>query len=148
MPGQTPRFHDLDIAECEALLAAHHVGRIAFSYRDTVDIEPIHYIWSQGWIYGRTGEGSKLRALAHNRWVAFEVDEVSALFDWRSVVVKGALYLLESDGDAPVQTAYVHAVELLRRFLPEVFTSDDPTPDRSVIFRIHADRVTGRAASP
>jgi nitroimidazol reductase NimA-like FMN-containing flavoprotein (pyridoxamine 5'-phosphate oxidase superfamily) len=143
-----PTFRGLDRAECETLMAMHHVGRLAFSFHDKVDIEPIHYVWSDGWIYGRTGDGTKLRALARNRWVAFEVDEVSALFDWRSVVVKGSLFILSPSDDGPLHGEWDHAVSLLRRIVPEAFTDDDPTPERAVLFRIQADKIAGRAATP
>ncbi|MCX5766703.1 MAG: pyridoxamine 5'-phosphate oxidase family protein [Gemmatimonadetes bacterium] len=140
----SPVFRELTREECEAVLARNNVGRIAFSYRDHVDIEPIHYQYNEGWLYGRTTPGTKLRTLAHNRWVAFEIDEVRALFDWESVVVKGALYLLERNGTQADN--YTKAIEVLRHFLPEALEQDDPTPDRHVVFRIHADQVTGRSA--
>ena len=138
-------FRELTRVECYALLARNHVGRVAFSYHDHVDIEPINYAYEDGWIYGRTGDGTKLRTLAHNRWLAFETDEVSALFDWQSVVVKGALYILEAAGAR--SDAYEHAIEVMRRVHAELLTEDDPAPERTVIFRIHADQVTGRQAS-
>jgi hypothetical protein len=138
-------FAELTRAECDELLARNHVGRIAFSYHDHVDIEPIHYVYEDGWIYGRTSDGSKLRTLAHNRWLAFEADESTGLFDWKSVVLKGALYILEPGGAKP--EAYEHAVELLRAMNPHVLSDGDPAPNRTFVFRIHADQVTGRAAS-
>jgi nitroimidazol reductase NimA-like FMN-containing flavoprotein (pyridoxamine 5'-phosphate oxidase superfamily) len=144
-PSKSPTFRELTRAECDALLARNRVGRIAFSYHDHVDIEPIHFVFEDGWIYGRTSDGTKLRTLAHNRWLAFETDEVSALFDWQSVVVKGALYLLESGG--PRGDAYDHAISLLRTLSPHLLREDDPAPHRTVVFRIHADQVTGRRAS-
>jgi nitroimidazol reductase NimA-like FMN-containing flavoprotein (pyridoxamine 5'-phosphate oxidase superfamily) len=142
---KAPSFRELTRGECDELLARNHVGRIAFSYHDHVDIEPIHYAYEDGWVYGRTGDGTKLRTLAHNRWLAFETDEVSALFDWQSVVIKGALYILEKDTapDGP----HAHAVELLRKLNPHVLREGDPAPERTVVFRIHADQVTGRLAS-
>lgn len=146
MPGSgPPTFRELSREECDALLARNHVGRIAFSYHDHVDIEPINFVYEDGWIYGRTSDGTKLRTLAHNRWIAFETDEVSALFDWQSVVVKGALYILEADG--PRSDTHEHAIEVMRRVRPDLLTPDDPAPGRTVVFRIHADQVTGRAAS-
>ena len=148
MPERAPAIRVLSTAECEALLSAHHVGRLAFSYHDKVDIEPVHFVFSDGWIYGRTGDGTKLRALARNHWVAFEVDEVDAMFDWRSVVVKGALFLLSANAEGPLNGAWEHAVALLQRVMPDAFTDADPTPDRVMIFRIRADRVTGRQATP
>ena len=139
-------IRELTREECEALLAKNHVGRIGFSYRDHVDIEPISYVYDDGWLYGRTGQGTKLRTLAHNRWVAFETDEIDAMTDWRSVVVKGALYLLEPGG-AHAET-YAKAVEVLRSLNPLAFGAQDPTPERTIVFRIHADQVTGRSLGP
>jgi uncharacterized protein len=136
-----PAFRELSRAECDAVLVRNHVGRIAFSFHDHVDIEPISFCYEEGWIYGRTADGTKLRTLAHNRWVAFETDEINAMNDWRSVVIKGALYILEAGG-AP----YEHALGVLRKLSPEVLSERDPFPDRTVVFRVHADQVTGRTA--
>jgi hypothetical protein len=57
------------------------VGRVAFSYHDPADIEPIHFVYADGWIYGRTTQGTTLRTLAHNRWRAFDADEIDAVFE-------------------------------------------------------------------
>ena len=67
--------------ECLALLARNQVGRLAFTFHDRVDIQPLHYVYEAGWIYGRTSQGTKLATLAHHQWVAFEVDEVEGLFE-------------------------------------------------------------------
>ena len=147
MPTPTPRFRDLDPAECTALLARHNVGRMAFARKDRVDIEPIHYVFDDQWVYGRTQPGTKLEVLTHNRWVAFEVDEVDALFDWRSVVVKGGFYLLRADGSAQERKIYDNGVAILRRLVPETLTPRDPLPDRAIVFRIHVDEMFGRAAT-
>ena len=85
--------------------------------------------------------------MSHDRWVAFEVDEIDARFDWRSVVVKGAVYLLRADGSEMERTQYATGVEMVRRVVPEAFTADDPLPERAILFRIHVDELTGRAAT-
>ncbi|HVT40483.1 MAG TPA: pyridoxamine 5'-phosphate oxidase family protein [Gemmatimonadaceae bacterium] len=141
-----PVIRKLSREECDALLARNHIGRIAFSYRDKVDIEPLSYVFVNGWIYGRTSPGSKLRTLAHNRWVAFETDEMRGMFDWDSVIVKGALYRLYEKGAQP--EIYAAAVLALRTIMPLALGAGDPMPERREIFRIHADRVTGRSARP
>lgn len=84
---RTPEFHDLTHDECIALIARHNTGRIAYSFHDRVGIEPIHYVYDEGWLYGRTSRGSKFEILTHHPWVAFEVDEADGIFDWRSVEV-------------------------------------------------------------
>lgn len=142
----TPTFRELSREECIALLDRHQVGRLAFTQRERLDIEPIHYVHLDGWLYGRTQPGTKLEVLLHNRWVAFEVDEVDALFDWRSVVVRGGLYLLRAEGSDTERERYAQGVAAVRRSIPAAFTPDDPTPERAILFRIHVDELNGRAA--
>ena len=141
-----PVFRELGRDECEALLAVNHVGRIAYTFHDRADIEPIHYAFENGWIFGRTAEGSKLTTIGHHPYVAFEVDEVHSIFDWRSVVVHGTVYILDKESDPAREAEYRRALERLRRFLPQTLKSDDPTPFRTVLFGIHVDEVTGREA--
>lgn len=136
-----PHFHALDEAEIWAILARNHIGRIAYAFHDHVDILPVHYIYSDGWIYGRTSPGEKLATLAHHRWVAFEVDEIQGLYDWRSVVAHGAFYQLSPD-----DPAWTHALELIRRIAPDALMEADPTPFRTVLFRIPVQECTGRRA--
>lgn len=142
----SPGFVRLTEAEARAVLARHHVGRIAYSFRDHVDIEPIHYVVDGSWIYGRTSIGTKLATLAHHPWCAFEVDEVRDTFDWESVVVKGTFHLLDPQAGSP--ESYGRAVALLRQLVPGTLTADDPTPHRRVLFGIYTDEITGRAARP
>lgn len=136
-----PHFRALDASEMWAILARNHVGRIAYSFHDRVNILPVHYVYSSGWIYGRTSPGEKLETLAHHKWVAFEVDEVEGPFDWRSVVVHGGLYQLEPDDEA-----WGHALKLMRDSVPEALAEGDPAPFRTVLFRIAIQESTGREA--
>jgi nitroimidazol reductase NimA-like FMN-containing flavoprotein (pyridoxamine 5'-phosphate oxidase superfamily) len=140
-----PHFRDLTRTECEALLSRNNVGRMAFSFHDRVDIEPLHYVYADGWLYGRTGTGTKIATVQHHPWVAFEVDEHEGLFDWRSVVVKGAFYPIEADG-GPIREdpTMTRGIALLRSLLPETLMANDPVPFRRSIFRVHLDEVTGR----
>lgn len=139
-------FRDLSAGESIALLRRNRVGRMAYSFRNRVDIVPLHYVYSGGWLYGRTSMGPKLLALRHSRWVAFEVDEIDGVFDWRSVVVHGALYLLDPEHPPRDPAARRRAIRLLRRITPETLSADDPVAFRDVLFRVFADEVNGRAA--
>ena len=103
-------FHQLDRAECDALLASQSVGRLAFTFRDRVDIEPIHFVYQAGWIFGRTQLGTKLNVLAHHPWVAFEADSVQSLFEWQSVVVHGRIEFPDPDGSPTERAHYERAV--------------------------------------
>ena len=142
-----PTFHDLDATEANALLARNHVGRLAYSFHNRVDIEPIHYVFADGALYMRTAPGSKLATLAHSPWVAFEVDEIDGPFDWRSVVVHGTVYVLhEHTGTASSRETYRLAVERLRQLMPQALEEDDPTPTRRVVLKLHTDSLRGREA--
>jgi nitroimidazol reductase NimA-like FMN-containing flavoprotein (pyridoxamine 5'-phosphate oxidase superfamily) len=143
-----PSFHALDRAECDALLATQHVGRLAYSFRDRVDIEPIYYVYADGRLYGRTQLGTKVNVLAHHPWVAFEVDETQALFHWRSVVVHGRVTFPDPEGSPTEREEYAQGVTAFRRLVPDAFTAADPTPDRDLVFVLHPHDVTGRAATP
>jgi nitroimidazol reductase NimA-like FMN-containing flavoprotein (pyridoxamine 5'-phosphate oxidase superfamily) len=139
-------FRDLDFVEIESMLKGNSYGRLAFSFRDRVDIEPIHYVYEDGWLVCRTAPGTKLTLLSHHPWVAFEIDEVRGLFEWRSVVVKGTVYFLQKGGDEALDAAWDSAVAALRRLVPSTLQAGDPTPGRNVLFRIHIDEMHGRAA--
>ena len=142
-----PRFRDLDEHECRALLARNHVGRLAYTFRDRVSIEPVHYVLDGDWLYGRTSPSEKLEVLRHSRWVAFEADEIDGLFEWRSVVAHGAFYTLDPDGPPDEVEARSRAIEMLRQIVPGTGTAGDPVPHRNVLFRIHLDRLEGRRAT-
>jgi uncharacterized protein len=142
-----PTFRELPDEESLEVLARNHVGRMAFTFRDRVDIEPVHYVLEGDWIFGRTAPGSKTSTLAQHPWVAFEVDEVDGLFDWRSVVVRGTVIFLDPAGGDLEASEWERAVNALRRLIPETLRMDDPTPFRTIVFGMKIDELTGRAAA-
>ena len=144
-----PRIRTLSREECEQILARNHVGRLAYAWKNHVDIEPLHYVYEGQWLYGRTSRGTKLIVTGEQWWpVAFEVDEVEGLFQWRSVVVHGGFYAIPEDGPEWQDAMRNKGVELLRTLLPETLTPDDPVPHRKVLFRISLQEVDGREATP
>ena len=140
-----PTFYNLPRDQSVEMLKRNHVGRLAFSFHDRVDIEPISYVYSGDWLYARTSPGTKLEVVRHHPWVAFEVDEIHGRTDWKSVVVHGTIYFL--DATAEVDRAdYAAALQILRSADADALTSADATPQRQTLFRIHTDEIIGRAA--
>ena len=133
--------------EAAELLRAHRVGRLAYSWRDHVDVVPIAYVYDGGAIYARTSEGAKTRTLRHSPWVAFEVDEVRGAYDWRSAVAHGTVHVLRPNGTAADRRAHERAVALLRGAEPAALADDDPLPSRSIVLQISVDQLTGREAT-
>lgn len=128
------------------MLLRNKVGRIAFSFHDRVDIQPIHYIYERGWLYGRTSEGDKISTLRHNQWIAFEVDEIADLFDWRSIVIHGSFWILNPRGNPHSDELWKKAAELVSGIVPGALTEDDPVAFRHTLFRIAVNDVRGREA--
>ncbi|MEO6527570.1 MAG: pyridoxamine 5'-phosphate oxidase family protein [Gemmatimonadaceae bacterium] len=137
-------FRQLTTDESRALLVAQHIGRLAFTLHDRVDIEPINYVSDGEWIFGRTSNGTKLSTLLHHPWCAVEADEVQGLFDWSSIVVKGTFYILDPEIGSP--DVYRRAERLLRDLVPGTFKANDPAPHRDIVFGIFIHELTGRTA--
>jgi len=75
---------------CWSLLAAEEVGRLAVAVAGQPDVFPLNFAVVDGTIVFRTGEGTKLLAIAIGPAVAFEVDGYDPVegVAW-SVVLKG-----------------------------------------------------------
>lgn len=143
-----PLFKTLSRDECESVLLRNNVGRIAFALHDRVSIVPIHYVFRDGWVYGRTASAGKLRQILRNRRIAFEVDEHPQLFEWRSVVARGPFYLIQNDLANHARSVYRTAVDALRQLIPGALTDTDPVPFRDELFRVRVVELTGRASDP
>ena len=140
-------IRELSRDEVEETINRNRVGRIAFSFHDRVDIQPIHYIYERGWLYGRTSEGEKIYTLKHNQWIAFEIDEVNDLFEWRSVVVHGSFWIIHPQGSPHAEELWAKAAKLVAQIVPGALTENDPVSFRHTLFRIAVGDAHGREAS-
>lgn len=66
----------LSAARCRELLAAHHVGRIAWSAAGGLQLLPVSYAFHRGSIVFRTSPYGVLSELIRPADVVFEVDEL------------------------------------------------------------------------
>lgn len=146
--GTAVEFRELTGEEIDAVLSRNNVGRLAFAFHDRVDIQPIHYAYEDGWIYGRTSEGEKTSTLQHNQWVAFEVDEIDDLFAWRSVVVHATFTIIDPDESENSALVWEKAARMVSIVVPGTFTDEDPVPFRDILFRMYVNTVRGREARP
>jgi uncharacterized protein len=137
-----PVFTELSRAEGEEILARNHVGRLGYVRQGQVEIAPLHYVYADGWIWGRTRARGKVEALASHYWVAFQVDEIEGTFDWRSVLVRGGFYVLAREERQAWSRCLLHT----RALVGGALTPEDPVPERDVLFRIAVQELTARAA--
>jgi nitroimidazol reductase NimA-like FMN-containing flavoprotein (pyridoxamine 5'-phosphate oxidase superfamily) len=146
-PPSEVTIRELSRDEIEETITRNRVGRLAFSFHDRVDIQPIHYIYERGWLYGRTSEGEKIYTLKHNQWIAFEIDEVNDLFDWRSIVIRGSFWMIHPQGNPRAEELWAKAAKLVAQIVPGALTENDPVSFRHTLFRIAVGEAHGREAS-
>jgi uncharacterized protein len=93
-------MEELDDAECRALLAEHHLGRLAIVEFGGPVIFPVNYVYDRDLVVFRTDPGSKLDAATERELVAFEVDAVdeATRTGW-SVVARGTLAEVTDPGE-------------------------------------------------
>ncbi len=145
MTPKTPSIRDLDDNDIHSILGRNSVGRLVFDWSGKLDIRPLHYVYSDGRIYGRTSVGAKFaRVDKLPAPVVFEVDEVQSVLRWKSVIARGNFHILSPDG--PEEEEREKAMRLLRRVVKEAFAPEDPLADRDILFRITVHEVTGRAS--
>lgn len=148
MTASPPSFRALGRDEIDALLARNQVGRMAFVRSSQIDVEPVHYVYANGWLYGRTPPGRHLEVTGADWWpVAFEVDEVEDLFNWRSVVVHGGFYTLDPNGPAWQRAEAAKATQMIREKIPFDTSAEQADDHEGVLFRIGVQEVSGRAAT-
>jgi transcriptional regulator with XRE-family HTH domain len=118
-------------AECQRLIAAGGIGRIAFGTASGPVVFPVNFAVVAGTIVIRTGEGTVIDGHAHEQ-VAFEVDYIDeALSQGWSVLVRGLAH----------RVAHPAELHLVRR---DAAIWPWPGDDRDVYVRIIPDKITGR----
>lgn len=142
----------LDACQIDEFLKSEIVGRLGCYANGRVYVVPITYVYEDGAIIGHSSDGLKLRMMRENPNVCFEVDRMTDLANWRSVIAWGRY---EELSGAPADQALAH---LLGRLLPLTATSETSHPPkdlthqhraqteglRAVIYRIRLTEKTGR----
>ncbi len=136
---------DLSIGECDDLLLAGRVGRLAVRDEEGVYIVPLQYGFADGYIYGHASPGKKIRLMRLWPRVAFQVDQMGAGECWQSVLVQGTFH------EAVTEEERVHARQVLLRAFGghagEVTFGHGhrTTLAEAILFKIVPYEVTGKA---
>ena len=94
------RWSELSEAQCHALLAQRHLGRIAVVQNGRPLIFPVNYIVDEAQVVFRTDQGTKLDVAARGSAIAFEVDGIDEAqrAGW-SVLLHGQAELVTDPAD-------------------------------------------------
>ena len=142
---------DLNEEQINSFLRSQVIGRIGCSRADMVYLVPITYSYDGEYLYFHTNEGLKTQIMRENPKVCFEVDQVTDLCNWQSVIVNGIFEELKTK-DA------VNALRHLNNRLAPLRTSETFRPIyglkgvhsrgdsdlKLVVFRIRIERMSGK----
>lgn len=142
---------ELNETQINSILTSQMVGRLACTNGKQPYIVPVTYTYDGNYIYGQTNVGTKLKILRKNPNVCFEVDMMTDMRNWKSVIVYGKFEELKN-------AAAVKARDILfDRVFPLMTSStihsfghgeegkvDDSTRVKHVMYRIKIKKVTGR----
>lgn len=141
----------LNTLEIEEVLANHYVGHLGCHADDITYVVPISYVYDGQYIYGHTQEGMKITMMRKNPKVCFQLEDIDATANWKSVIAWGEYEELNEPGQRQ------KALELLfTRPLPYIssrtekmspqwpFAPDDKTNIKGIVYRIKLKEKTGR----
>jgi uncharacterized protein len=80
---------ELNDIQMNNLLSSQVIGRLACTDGKIPYVVPVTYTYDGKNIYGQTNEGMKLNILRKNPNVCFEVDSMTDMANWQSVVIHG-----------------------------------------------------------
>ena len=141
----------LNSREIEDTLHQNFVGRIGCHANGQTYIVPVSYAYDHGYVYVRSFEGMKVNIMREDPAICFEVDEITDMSNWRSVIAWGKFEELTNAEDRNKALRI-----LMKRRLPALsgintkfsdewpFATNDVNNIPGVIFRILLTEKTGR----
>ena len=151
--------------EIHEFLASQYVGRLGMVDGTRPYVVPISYAFREGAVYFHSAPGMKVQALRSHPEVCFEVDDVTSLDQWRSVIAWGAFEqligpdarsgveilldrfrpLTSTPGSAPhpgAEMGMMRTLDIPR--LPAAHASLGQASGAAVVFRLVLEEMSGR----
>ena len=142
---------ELNEQQMNNLLSSQVVGRLACTDSFKPYLVPITYVYDGNYIYAQTSEGMKLDLLRNNSNVCFEVDAMTNMDNWQSVIIRGRFEELEN-------TEAANARAILKNRLFPLLTNVaidgeqqeagtaviDKSKAKNILYRIAITEKTGR----
>jgi len=96
--------------QIENVLRAGTVGRIGVTADGRTYVVPITYVYEGDSVYGHTTIGQKVRMMRKSPDVCFEVEDITDMANWRTVITRG--HYEELTGDVATAAAKLIAARL------------------------------------
>jgi hypothetical protein len=144
-------FGHLNQEEIESVLHSQLLGRIGCHADHTTYIVPISYAYDGENIYAHTHEGLKIDIMRKNPEVCFEVENMSSMANWKTVICWGEFEELLDNEERHealeklqdrILPAFPSATTRLSPSWP--FHASDIDNIKGLVFRIRLTKKTGR----
>lgn len=142
---------ELKETQINNILSSQALGRLACTNGKQPYVVPVTYAYDGKYIYGQTNEGMKLDILRKNPNVCFEVDVMTDMRNWQSVIVVGRFEELKKKQALQARDLLFGKVFSLGTsstiHAHEHGTSsglDDSNRVKYVLYRIKIKKITGR----
>ncbi|PRX48827.1 pyridoxamine 5'-phosphate oxidase family protein [Salegentibacter salegens] len=142
----------MTLIESTQLLAENYIGRLGYLSRGRGEIIPITYYYDpeQNSILSYSGQGGKIEAMRKNPLVTFQVDEISTLEKWKSVLLYGKFTELEGT-DAKYMLHFFSegvkkTIKNKGKSIPDFIEnfSSKSNSNSPIVYRIDIDEINGR----
>lgn len=144
---------DLNQNECLNILIDNYIGHLGYLANGIPYVIPISYFYDQEskTIISYAAEGHKISAMRENKNVALNVQEITSITNWKSVLAHGTFEELNqidakqllhkfSDGIKSVILKKEHkSTEFISEFSNKLYSRGNP-----IVFRIHINEITGK----
>jgi hypothetical protein len=142
---------ELNETQINNLLSSQVVGRLGCSRGKQAYIVPVTFAYDGIYIYGQTTEGTKLEILRKNPKVCFEVDTMTDMKNWQSVMIEGKFEELKSkEAEQAREILYNRIFPLSTSSTIHTYGHqqngkiDDNAKIKDVMYRIRIKKVSGR----
>lgn len=135
---------ELAVQEQYALLRRERLGRIGCHYNGITYVVPISFVYREPYVYSRSKEGMKIQMMRRNPLVCFEVDVVSDLHNWKSVIAWGNFEELKGAERDEAMKLLLRTFGNFAAEPTEQMGQNSNGPYRDIVFRIKLFDISGR----
>lgn len=104
---------DLEISDCLELLGNNYLGHLSYIKDEGPYIVPITYYYDseEKCILSYSSEGHKIDAMREKTSVAFQVEEITSIGNWRSVQISGKFEELKGNTGTNYLSRFAEGVQ-------------------------------------
>jgi len=145
MKSEHGQLQNIASAEQMNMLRRKNFAHLGCAAGREVYVVPITYALEGDYIYSHSRQGHKIEVMRKHPDVCIQVEEITDLFHWKSVIAWGRYEELE--GDQAAQASRILLQSVVKNFAEKVSQLEldfAAITVKSIFFRLRIERMTGR----